>query len=100
MGPWHSTAVRFSVSRVLKGSIPHFDPISCQRFVYSVPGPLGLTALDDDSQARSSRIAPVNKNTPSIVIAMADRSSVTPNARNPAMAPNVNMIATAIDASI
>jgi len=69
-------------------------------FVYSVPDSLGLTDLDDDSQTRSSRIAPVNKNTTTVVIAMADRSSVTPNARSPAMAPNVNMIAIAIDASI
>jgi hypothetical protein len=67
---------------------------------YRVPGSLGLTALDDDSHTRTNRTAPVNRNTTSIATAMADRSSVTPNATNPAMALNVSMIATAIAASI
>jgi hypothetical protein len=69
-------------------------------FAYRVPGSLGLTALDNDSQTRTSKTAPVRRNTAIIVTPMADRSSVTPNARNPAMALNVSMIATAIAASI
>ena len=70
------------------------------KFVYRVPGSLGGAEPNDKSQTRSSRTAPVNKNTTPIVIAMADRSSVTPNAINPATAPNISIIETAIDASI
>jgi hypothetical protein len=71
-----------------------------KRHIYRVPGSLGPTELEADSQARNSRTAPVNKNTTAIVIAMADRSSVTPNARNPAMMLKVSIIATAIAASM
>jgi hypothetical protein len=67
---------------------------------HCVPGSLGLTALEDDSQVRNRRTAPDSRNTVTIVAAIADRSSVKPNARNPATTLNVSMIATAIAASI
>jgi len=57
---------------------------------------LGPTEVDDDNQRRTSRTAPVKRNTVAIATAMADRSSVTPNVRNPAMTLKVSMIATAI----